>query len=126
MGVDGIGGPRGPLTPPGGGGAAGPGGVGPSGGPSSGVRDLDGAGSVGRSGDVSGVGAAGAAEVDRARLVRGELSLDQYLELQVEHATAHLVDQAPPAVLEEIRGALRQELAADPVLLSLTSRLGAG
>jgi hypothetical protein len=87
---------------------------------------VDDAGSVARSGDVGGVGAASAAEVDRARLVRGELSLDQYLELQVEHATAHLADQAPPSVLEEIRGALRQELAADPVLLSLTSRLGAG
>jgi hypothetical protein len=52
--------------------------------------------------------------------------LDQYLELQVEHATAHLVDQAPASVLEGIRQALRQELATDPVLVSLASRLGAG
>ena len=34
--------------------------------------------------------------------------------------------QATPAMLETIRGALREQLSSDPVLLALASRISAG
>ena len=141
MGVDGIGGPRGPFAPPGGGT--------PSAGavaPNSGVRvqneSADAAQGVAPQGvapqgvapqgveagvaaGVGDVGGAGAAELERARLASGELTFDQYLELQIQHATSHLEGQAPASLLDEIRGVLREELTSDPVLASLASRVAA-
>jgi hypothetical protein len=90
-----------------------------------GAEGLHGAGAV----DASALDAAagtGAAEVDRVRLARGEITLDQYLDREVVRATGHLEAQAPPAMLETIRGALREELSTDPVLRALASRISAG
>ena len=126
MGIDGIGGsgPPGPRAlEPGAGGAGAP------------------AGGVVETGKSSGLAEAGAAEagateaagrpegpvdVDRARLERGELGVDEYLDLQVERATAHLADKAPAAALDLVRSELRQQLAADPLLRSLSERLVGG
>ncbi len=137
MGVDGIGGSRGPLAPPASGvpasrvesrdGELRPGGVSSGEAPegAQGVGGAQGAGAVDASALDAAAGA-GAAEVDRVRLARGEITLDQYLDREVVRATGHLEAQAPPAMLETIRGALREELSTDPVLLALASRISAG
>lgn len=126
MGIDGIGGPRPPGGPP-----AGVGGV--DGG--EGARPLgraDGAEGAEASHSLEGASASEATarpdalgDVDRARLETGELSVSDYLELQVDRATAHLVDHAPRATVELVRSELREQLAADPVLRSLVERIAA-
>ncbi len=112
MGVDGIGGPRGPLTPP-----------------TSGVqtRSLE-RSELGSSAEVGSSSAAGAsgADVERVRLARGEITLEQYLEGEVLRATSHLEQRASSAMVEVIRSALREELASDPVLLALARTIKAG
>lgn len=123
MGIDGIGGPRPPGTPPGGVASAdavgGPGSVGPVDG-TEGTRAVE--------GPLASEGASrpeALGDVDRARLESGELSVSDYLEMQVQRATAHLVDHAPAATLESVRSELREQLAADPVLRSLAERIAA-
>jgi hypothetical protein len=59
--------------------------------------------------------AAGALE----QLRSGAISLDGYLDLKVHEATAHLSGALSPAALGTIRGALRERLAADPMLVDL-------
>ncbi len=121
MGVDGIGG--GPLKPSG---------------PGKGF-DVEGVGSARETSDVAGPDAAsgsGAAlevqatpdvqDVDRARLEAGQLSVEQYLEVQVERATAHLEARLSTEQLGAIRDELRAQLASDPVLASLARRATAG
>lgn len=119
MGIDGIGGPRIPGGLPGEG-------VG-------GARSVDGPGAIASGEAVQGAqGAEGAgasggvADVDRARLERGELSVDAYLDLQVERATAHLVDRAPAAALAQVKEELRAQLACDPVLRALAEQVTSG
>ncbi len=53
------------------------------------------------------------------RLERGELSIDQYLDIQVERATSHMVQHVSPEELGFVKAALRQQLQSDPVLLQL-------
>jgi hypothetical protein len=62
-------------------------------------------------------------DLDLARLERGELSVDQYLDLQVDRATAHLVDRTSPSALEQVRSELREQLATDPVLRTLAEQV---
>lgn len=121
MGIDGIGGsgPPGPRAlEPGAGGAGAPAGGVVETGKSSGLAEAGAAEAAGRP--------EGPVDVDRARLERGELGVDEYLDLQVERATAHLADKAPAAALELVRSELRQQLAADPLLRSLSERLVGG
>lgn len=58
---------------------------------------------------------------DLARLERGEIGLDAYLDARVTEATSHLRDLAPEQ-LEFVQRTLRSELAADPVLVELVRR----
>jgi hypothetical protein len=59
---------------------------------------------------------------DLARLSRGEISLDQYLEARVEQAVAHLTQKLSPGELEYVRDVLREQLGSDPVLTELVRR----
>lgn len=56
-----------------------------------------------------------------ARLERGEIGLDQYLDQRVEAATAHL-SSLDPEDLSFIRQTLRAELGRDPALVELVRR----
>lgn len=57
-----------------------------------------------------------------ARLERGEMKLDAYLEARVGDAVRHLEGKLPPAELDFVRGALREQLETDPVLIELVRR----
>lgn len=124
MGVDGIGGSRGPLTPP-------VSGVQTTSGIEARSLERDEVGAVGAeavstSGAAEAAARAAGADVERVRLARGEITLEQYLDAEVVRATSHLEPQSSPALVEVIRSALREELASDPVLLALASRISAG
>ena len=62
------------------------------------------------------------------RLDAGHISVDEYLDLQVNEAVAHLEGKLPPNQLEFVRESLREQLNEDPVLVELVRRttLGAG
>lgn len=62
------------------------------------------------------------------RLDAGDISVDEYLDLQVNDAVAHLEGKLPPNQLEFVRESLREQLTEDPVLVELVRRatLGAG
>ncbi|HTQ02895.1 MAG TPA: hypothetical protein VMI54_03520 [Polyangiaceae bacterium] len=68
----------------------------------------------------------GATEVkpagDLARLERGEIGLDAYLDNKVSEATQHLAGKLSPDQLAFVRQTLRSELASDPVLVELVRR----
>jgi hypothetical protein len=57
-----------------------------------------------------------------ARLERGEIGLDAYLDGKVSEATQHLAGKLPPEQLAFVRQTLRGELASDPVLVELVRR----
>ncbi|HEV8548708.1 MAG TPA: hypothetical protein VGQ57_06770 [Polyangiaceae bacterium] len=59
---------------------------------------------------------------DLARLERGEMGLDAYLDARVGAATQHLVGRVSPEQLEFVRQTLRGELSSDPVLIELVRR----
>jgi hypothetical protein len=59
---------------------------------------------------------------DLARLERGEISLDAYLDSRVGDATKHLDGRLGKAELEFVRRTLRAELESDPVLVELVRR----
>ena len=64
--------------------------------------------------------ASGAAALDPgARLARGEITLDQYLDLRVQQATAHLEGKLDSKRLSFIRTTLRSQLETDPTLVEL-------
>ena len=112
MGVDGINGPGGsgiPEPPAQDGASPGEFSVtGPSGTASSGVA-------------ASGAAAAASSELDR--VASGELSVEQYLDARVERATSHLVGALPAEQLQDLKEVLREQLATDPVLVHLVSRV---
>lgn len=60
--------------------------------------------------------------VDLARLERGEIGVDAYLDARVGEATKHLEGRLPRAELEFVRKTLRAELESDPVLVELVRR----
>jgi len=68
--------------------------------------------------------AAGGGKVSAAlaKLQRGELSLDQYLDGRVNDAVSHLVGKLSPAQLEFVKQSLRDQMATDPVLVELVQR----
>jgi hypothetical protein len=57
-----------------------------------------------------------------ARLERGEIGLDQYLDESVADAVRHLEKRLPPEQLEFVRDSLRDQLRTDPVLIELVKR----
>ncbi len=57
-----------------------------------------------------------------ARVQRGELSVDQYLDGSVTEATRHLAGKLSPDQLEFVKQSLREQLATDPVLIELVQR----
>jgi hypothetical protein len=59
---------------------------------------------------------------DLARLERGEIGLDVYLDGRVEEATRHLANRLSPEQLDFVRQTLRSELTSDPVLVELVRR----
>lgn len=56
------------------------------------------------------------------RLDAGDISVDEYLDLQVNEAVAHLAGKLPPNQLEFVRESLREQLSEDPVLVELVRR----
>jgi len=71
------------------------------------------------------VGTAAASNVtgsDLARLERGEIGLDAYLDARVGEATKHLEGRLARAELDYVRRTLRAELESDPVLVELVRR----
>jgi hypothetical protein len=70
-----------------------------------------------------GRGAESAAAVDAlGRVGRGELGIDEYLNLRVAEATRHLDGKLPEEQLEFVRFTLREQLNTDPVLVELVRR----
>ena len=63
-----------------------------------------------------------AASGDLARLERGEIGLDAYLDARVGEATKHLEGRLGQNELEFVRRTLRAELESDPVLVELVRR----
>lgn len=108
MSIDGIGRPPRP-----------PGGVGPADGP------LPAAGTektfqLERSAEAQ---AASPSSGPLARLEKGEISVEQYLDARVEDAVAPLASRLAPEQLEFVKSSLRAELATDPVLVELLQRV---
>jgi hypothetical protein len=64
--------------------------------------------------------ATGPSAVERVRA--GEISVDQYLDIKVNEATAHLAGKLPADQLAFVQSSLREQLAADPVLVELVER----
>jgi hypothetical protein len=60
------------------------------------------------------------------RLDAGAISLDEYLDIQVNEAVAHLEGKLPPNQLQFVRESLREQLREDPVLVELVRRTTAG
>jgi hypothetical protein len=58
------------------------------------------------------------------RLRDGSLSLEQYLDLQVERAVSHLKGQLSSRRLELIKGVLREQISSSPALVELMKRAG--
>ena len=56
------------------------------------------------------------------RLDAGNISVDEYLDLQVNDAVAHLEGKLPPNQLQFVRESLRDQLSEDPVLVELVRR----
>ena len=59
---------------------------------------------------------------DLARLERGEIGLDAYLDARVGEATRHLEGRLGRLELDFVRRTLRAELESDPVLVELVRR----
>jgi hypothetical protein len=58
-----------------------------------------------------------------ARLERGEISVEQYLDYRTEVATAHLEQSLPAEQFEYVRNELRRQLESDPTLAQLVQRV---
>lgn len=58
-----------------------------------------------------------AGPVDRVRA--GDISIDEYLDSKVNEATAHLSGKLSPDQLAFVQDSLREQIAADPVLVEL-------
>ncbi|MGC4091720.1 MAG: hypothetical protein QM756_28320 [Polyangiaceae bacterium] len=61
-----------------------------------------------------------------ARLTRGEINVEQYLDARVEEAVAPIASKVPAEALDFIRSSLRTELESDPVLVELVRRATSG
>jgi hypothetical protein len=107
MSIDGIGRPPRPSS-----------GVGPADGPSP-AAGVDKAFQLERSAPVQGASPSG----PLARLEKGEISLEQYLDARVDEAVAPFASRLAPEQLDFMKGSLRVELASDPVLVELLKRV---
>src|SRR5882724_11352802 len=58
-------------------------------------------------------------ETSLDRLRAGKISVSEYLDIQVEQATAHLDNRLSTEQLSFIRDSLREQLSTDPVLVDL-------
>ena len=108
MGIDGIGKPPAPGAPLGPTGAARPGEASP-------VRE---AFKVERGQSAERVSGAD----PLARLERGEIDVDQYLDAKVSDAVRHLDGRLSVEQLDFVKSSLREQLRTDPVLLELVRR----
>ncbi len=105
MGIDGINKPgSGPVRPELGGGKA--------------VTDFEDQLTSGEVSEPAQVGASGALQ----QLDAGTISVDEYLDLQVNEAVAHLQGKLPGDQLDFVKESLRAQLSEDPVLLELVRR----
>jgi hypothetical protein len=104
-------GPKGPPTPPPA--ASGPG------------RPAESFGSPEAARPAPAIGAAGPSEALQ-RLRAGDIDLSQYVDLKVQHATAHLSGVVTPAELEAVRAQLRDRLSSDPTLVDLVHTAAGG
>jgi hypothetical protein len=59
-----------------------------------------------------------------SQVQRGSLSLDAYLDAQVERAVAHLQGQVSSERMALIKGVLRDQLATSPALAELLRQAG--
>jgi hypothetical protein len=74
-------------------------------------------------GGAEAVPVAGAASSEAfLALERGELTVEQYLDAQVESAVAPLMSKLSPDQLDFVRGELRGALETDPVLVELVRK----
>jgi len=103
MPIDGIGKPP-PIPPPGG------------------TPATSGTAAAGESFRAGATTAPSVAGGDLARLERGEIGLDAYLDARVGEATKHLEGRLGRAELDFVRKTLRAELESDPVLVELVRR----
>ena len=118
MGIDGIGkGGRPPITPDG---------SSPAGGtsPTSGGKPVDKPFSVDRPASADKAHVAGgvdqtSAASPLARLRAGEIDVNGYMDLKVNEATHGLASSLKPEQLDEIRRALRDQMATDPQMAEL-------
>ena len=111
MGIDGIGRGGPPAPVPSGPGKAGGAGATPG-------KELS---TVGEADAAAGVSATGQSEA-LSKLEAGELSLDEYLNAQVQQATQHLQGRVSAEQLTAIQQTLRAEMSSDPALLELVKR----
>lgn len=73
--------------------------------------------SVGGTGVASATSTTGLSPAEQVR--RGDLSLDQYLDLRAQEATRHLEGRLGAADLQRIQQTLRDQLRTDPALQEL-------
>jgi hypothetical protein len=90
--------------------------------PAGGAPATSGTGAAGESFRTSASAAPSVAGGDLARLERGEIGLDAYLDARVGEATKHLEGRLGRAELDFVRKTLRAELESDPVLVELVRR----
>jgi hypothetical protein len=57
-----------------------------------------------------------------SRLERGEIGLEEYLDLRVSDAVSHLQNRLSADQLDFVKESLRAELQTDPVLIELVRR----
>ena len=105
MGIDGIGRSGPPISP-------------------TGVGEAGGASKIGKESSVEAPESAAAAEGGSPldKLQRGELSLDEYIDTQLQQATQHLNGVVTPQQLRTIQNVLREELSTDPALQEMVLR----
>jgi hypothetical protein len=58
------------------------------------------------------------------RVHDGKLSVDAYLELQVDRAVSHLESKVSTRRLELIKGVMREQISSSPALVELLRRMG--
>ncbi len=57
-----------------------------------------------------------------SRLERGEIDVNQYLDVRVAHAVEHLQGKLSAEQLDFVKKTLREQLTTDPVLIELVRR----
>lgn len=77
---------------------------------------------LGSASELDGSGVAESGSSDRAQFLAGQMTRDEFLDLQVERATKHLEGTMAESRLTTLREMLRLQLELDPVLAGLASR----